>query len=665
MRGPALDKLQITNFKLQMIQLTSTGKRFGHKLLFEGLDWLITPQDRVGLVGANGAGKSTLLKILEGQETLDYGSITRAKGITAGYLPQEGLNLAGRTVFAECMSVFSELLGMEDELRSLTTRMAELDPAGEEYAQVADRYHRLDHEFRARDGYAIEAQVGAVLAGLGFPKDDWPRRTEEFSGGWQMRIALAKLLLQRPNLLLLDEPTNHLDLEARNWLEEYLRNYPHAYILISHDRYFLDVTVSKIAEIWNQRVYFYSGNYDKFLAQKRQRREQLEAAQRNQQNKIDQLEAFINRFRYQATKARQVQSRIKELERIERIQLPPAEEKSIHFSFPQPTPSGRLVAEFIGAGKRYGTKEVLREVSFVIECGDRIALVGVNGAGKSTLIKLLSGAEPLTAGERRLGHHVEVDYFAQDQYQELDPDTRVLDDLERLAPRATQTELRSLLGCFLFSADDVFKRIAVLSGGERNRYALARMLMHPSNLLLLDEPTNHLDLRAKDMLLAALEEFSGTVVFVSHDRYFIDKLATRVFEVAGGQVHVYPGNYEDYLWRRQQDVGTAAPGRPDASTTEPVSSAAVLPAAPNEEAGPPKPKRINPIRQRQMEQRLRELEEEVARVEAEIGSCETSLTIFVSVQETQRLAALLDQRRVDLARLMAEWEELSLALEDA
>src|SRR5208337_845349 len=533
-----------------MIQLSSAGKRYGHKLLFEGTDWLITPHDRIGLVGANGTGKSTLMKILAAIETLDYGSITTAKGISAGYLPQDGLTLSGQTVFAECMAVFASLRAMEQEMEALTARMSELDHASSEYAQVADRYQRLEHEFGARDGYAIESQVGTVLMGLGFRKPDWARRTEEFSGGWQMRIALAKLLLQQPNLLLLDEPTNHLDLEARNWLEEYLTNYPYAYVLISHDRYFLDVTVNKIAEIWNKRIHFYPGNYEKFLGSKTQRMEQLEAAYRNQRERIEQLEVFINRFRYQATKAKQVQSRIKELEKMERIQLPEAE-KTIHFSFPQPKPSGRIVAEFSGVAKSYGENEVFRNVSFMIERGDRIALVGVNGAGKSTLIKLLAEEEPLSQGEYKLGHNVQADYFAQDQYKELNPDARILDDIGELSPRSTQTELRSLLGCFLFSADEVFKRIGVLSGGERNRYALLRMLLHPANFLLLDEPTNHLDMRAKDVLLKALMDYTGTVVFVSHDRYFIDKLATRVFEVGDGKVEVYPGNYEDYRWRKQ------------------------------------------------------------------------------------------------------------------
>src|ERR1044071_2088059 len=473
-----------------MIQLPGAGKRFGHKLLFENVDWLITANDRIGLVGGNGTGKSTLMKVLAGMDTFDYGALTIAKGTSAGYLPQDGLTLSGRSVFDECMTVFDDLRAMEKELESLTHSMAELDHLGAAYADVADRYHRIEHQFRTRDGYSIEAEVGRVLMGLGFTKEDWQRRTEEFSGGWQMRLALAKLLLQKPHLPLLDEATDQPDLEARNWLEEYLQNYPNAFVLISHDRYFLDVTVNKIAEIWNKRFWFYTGNYDKFLAQKTQRNEQLQAAYRNQRDRIEQLEVFINRFRYQATKAKQVQSRIKELEKIEKIEIPP-EEKTIHFSFPQPKPSGRIVAEFKDVAKSYGDHGFFSGVFFFIERGERIAVVGVNGAGKSTLIKILAGAEPVTAGTYTLGHNANPDYFAQDQYKELDQSGRMIDDMGIVAPRATNTELRSILGSFLFSEDDVFKTIGVLSGGERNRYALARMLMMPSNFLLLDEATNH------------------------------------------------------------------------------------------------------------------------------------------------------------------------------
>jgi ATP-binding cassette subfamily F protein 3 len=661
-----------------MIQLTGAGKRFGHKLLFENLNWLITPQDRIGLVGANGTGKSTLLKILSGLETLDYGDISRGKGVSAGYLPQDGLSLRGRTVFSECLSVFDDVFAMESELESLTRRISELDPAGDEYAQVSERFHRVQSEFLTRDGYNLESQVGTVLTGLGFGRQDWLRQTEEFSGGWQMRISLAKLLLAKPNMLLLDEPTNHLDLETRNWLEGYLNTYPYAYVLISHDRYFLDVTVKKIVEIWNKGVHFYHGNYDKYLREKEQRRDTLIAACRNQRERVEQLEAFISRFRYQATKAKQVQSRIKELEKIERIELP-EEEKTIHFTFPQPKPSGRVVAEFINVDKSYGLKQVLTNVSFNIERGERIALVGVNGAGKSTLIKLLSQTEPATAGRYKLGHNVEVDYFAQDQYKELDAEARMIDDLDRVT-RRPQSELRNLLGSFLFSEDDVFKKIGVLSGGERNRYALARMLLHPSNFLLLDEPTNHLDLRAKDVLLDALQKFSGTCVFVSHDRYFIDRLATRVFEVADGAVNIYPGNYEDYLWRKQNgaeqveeslkaslspraaaavNASTAAANAPSSShvTASSIANAdtAAQPAAPR--------RRVNPMKRKQMDDRLAVVEEEVAKAEAIISDCEQQLGSFVSVEETQRLTLLMAEKREALETLEAEWATLSEDLE--
>jgi ATP-binding cassette subfamily F protein 3 len=642
-----------------MIQLSSAGKHFGSKTLFEGLNWVVNNGERVGLVGGNGTGKSTLLKVLAGIETLDDGSFFASKGTTTGYLPQDGMSLSGHTVMEECLSVFGHLLEIEKEMETLTHQMAETDPTSDAYQKIIERYHRIETEFQHHDGYALEAQVGEVLGGLGFSREDGKRPAEEFSGGWQMRLGLAKLLLTKPHLLLLDEPTNHLDLEARNWLEQYLQEYPYAFVVVSHDRYFLDVAVNRILEIWNKRTFFYTGNYDKYLTQKAERRTQLEAAHKNQQDRIHHLEAFINRFRYHATKAKQVQSRIKELDKIERIELPD-DEKTIHFSFPQPSSSGRLVAEFRNVAKSYREKHVFVGVNFVIHRGDRIALVGVNGAGKSTLIKLLAGAETVTEGEFRLGHNVEVDYFAQDQYKALDPAARLIDDLASIAPTAVsdQTRLRTLLGCFLFSDDDVFKRIGVLSGGERNRYAMARMLLQPPNFLLLDEPTNHLDLQAKDVLLEALQKFSGTVVFVSHDRYFIDKLATRIFQIEGGGLYDYPGNYEDFLWQKERrasgELDRPGPLRPG---EDPLS-------LPKQDEPEPPAKKLNPILIRKMQRRREELEEEIARCEAEISAYELELANFKSAQESIRVAALADERRIHLKQIMKDWEELETTLEE-
>jgi ATP-binding cassette subfamily F protein 3 len=635
-----------------MLQLTSAGRRFGSRILFEGANWLITPGERTALVGANGTGKSTILKTLAGLESLDYGTLERARNATIGYLPQDGLALSGRSVFEECLSVFDELRSIEQELELLSTSLAELDPVSSAYEAAADRFSQLDSRFRAHSGYALDAQVGAVLDGLGFSKTDWARQTQEFSGGWQMRIALAKLLLAKPSLLLLDEPTNHLDLETRNWLENYLHSYPNGYILISHDRYFLDVTVTKIVEIWNKALHVYHGNYERYLEQKQERRAQLESAYRNQREHIEHLETFINRFRYQATKAKQVQSRIKELDKIERIELP-QEEPVIHFTFPQPPASGRTVVEVRDLEKSYGPKQVLEGVNFTIDRGDRIALVGVNGAGKSTLIRMLSGSEGPSSGTLKLGHNVTAEYFAQDQYKVLNPSARMLDDISSIAPRIPQADLRGLLGCFLFSGDDAFKTLGVLSGGERNRYALARILVSPANFLLLDEPTNHLDLRAKEVLLEAIRKFTGTVIFVSHDRYFLDALGTRVFEVEGGTVHVYPGNYEDYLRRK------AGIADPVAAATAAVSPSPIEAAESNGRA-----RRVNPIKRKQMQDRLVFVEAEIPRVETAIAETEQALGNFVSADETQRNSTALEGLRAEHASLSEEWEGLMKQLEE-
>lgn len=697
-----------------MLQLSSAGKRFGHKLLFDDVNWLITPNERTGLVGGNGTGKSTLLKVLAGFEGLDYGQRTHTRGMTLGYLPQDGLALSGRTVFEECLSVFDDLRTLEREYEQLMHTMSDADPKSKEYTVAADRFSEIGDLLHAHDIYTLDAQVGAVLGGLGFSKEDWERRTEEFSGGWQMRIALAKLLLQKPSLLLLDEPTNHLDLESRNWLEEYLQTYENAFILISHDRYFLDQTVSKTVEVWNKRMHVYHGNYSKYLTLKDERRTQLMSAYKNQRERIEDLEAFINRFRYQATKAKQVQSRIKELDKIERIEVP-EDEATIHFTFPQPIASGRTVLDIKGLTKHYpspsgGLKRVLDNVEFTVDRGDRIALVGVNGAGKSTLLRMLAGLEAPTSGTVKLGHNVVADYFAQDQYKVLKPEAQMLDDITGSNPRVDVVTLRSLLGCFMFTGDDVFKRLGVLSGGERNRYALAKMLVSPANFLLLDEPTNHLDMRAKDVLLEAVHNFTGTVLFVSHDRYFIDGLATRVFEVEERRVHIYPGNYEDYMHRKTGGMPAstsefAARIKMDSSTGGSIDAATgmfkpvkqvgkgaeppsipknPLPAPeevmafepvesthePNGSLAPVRPtpkslaKRLNPLKLKQIEERVEAIEEELPELEARISQAEQQQSVFTNADSARALAAELTAMRERQALLTTEWEELATQLEE-
>ncbi len=661
------------------MQISGGAMRYGGTTLFDGLDWLIQPGERCGVVGANGTGKSTLLKIIVGIEQLDSGEISRQKGIKIGYLPQDGLSFTGRSVFDECLSVFDEAIALEREQEELAHKMGELDPVSAEYGEVIDRYGWVSDRLHAADAYTKEAQVGSVLDGLAFPAEDRHRRTDEFSGGWQMRIALAKLLLEKPDILLLDEPTNHLDLEARNWLEDYLRGYPRAFLLISHDRFFLDVAVNQVLEIWNRKTHFYKGNYSKYEVLKKQRRELLVAAHRNQKIRIEQLEAFISRFRYQATKAKQVQSRVKELEKIERIEIPP-EEKAIHFKFPQPPASGRIVAELKDVAKSYGPTRVFDDVSLTIEKGDRIALVGANGAGKSTLIRILSGDEELTAGECKLGHKVEADYFAQDQYKEMPPDAVLFDELGRAAPRMSDTEIRSLLGCFLFSGDDAFKKVGILSGGERNRFALARMLLAPSNFLLMDEPTNHLDMRAKDVLLKSLLDYTGTLVFVSHDRYFIDRLATKVFAIGEGTVEVYPGDYEDYLWalERRGDGPESAASRGPSEELLAVVGAAKGEQAPAEKApaskadgansnGAPKPskvKRINPQVAQRKRRKVSELESEIGRLEGESKRLQTRLAgSFENYEQQVGVVAELETRRKRIEDCEREWEKLNLELE--
>jgi ATP-binding cassette, subfamily F, member 3 len=534
-----------------VIQLSALTKGFGDRVLLDNVSWQIDDRERVGLAGPNGAGKTTLLKMLAGLEEPDAGSVVKPSGLLVGYLPQDGLSHSGRTLAEEAGLAFKTLLDMRAEIRSLEERLGDDSVPESEHAAMLERYSELQEDFRRLEGYSIDLKITTVLRGLGFSPNDFDKPSETFSGGWQMRIALAKLLLTRPGLLLLDEPTNHLDLEARNWLEEYLAGYPHAVILVSHDRYFLDAVVTRITEIGLRQLTDYAGNYSGYLIERDARMERLRQQKREQDDEIERMQAFINRFRYQATKAAQVQSRIKMMEKIVPIEIPP-ERKRVHFTFPDCKKSGRTVLDLRGLRKAYGDRVVFKGIDVHIERGDRIALIGPNGTGKSTLMRMLSGVEAPDAGTRTEGHQVVTQYFAQDEATRLDPTITVYQTLAGDAPIHMVPHIRNILGGFLFSGDDVDKPVRVLSGGERTRLAVARMLLRPSNTLLLDEPTNHLDIDSKDVLLEALEDFGGTLIFVSHDRYFVDRLATKIINIGEGDALLYPGTYEEFLWSQKQ-----------------------------------------------------------------------------------------------------------------
>ena len=540
-----------------MLHISNLHKAFGDRVLFDSVSWQIQAGQRVGLCGPNGAGKTTLLKMLSGEVEADAGEIARPNDLTVGYLPQDGLTHAGRTLYDEASRAFEPLLGLQAELRKLETHLGDDSLSPSAHAAVLARYSDVQHAFQDQDGYGIEAKVDAVLRGLGFGAADFERPTEAFSGGWQMRIALAKLLLRRPELLLLDEPTNHLDLEARNWLEEFLVDYPHAVVLVSHDRYFLDSVVTEIAEVGLRTLTVYRGAYSAYLTEREARIARLREAKKRQDEEVARMRMFIDRFRYKATKAKQVQSRIKMLEKITPIEVPPAR-KRVHFTFPASARSGRTVIELRNVAKAYGDVRVFERADVHIERGDRVALVGPNGAGKSTLMRMLSGVEAPDRGERLEGHRVITQYFAQDEAVRLDGSLTVHETLADGSPVDMAPAIRNVLGGFLFTEDDVYKRVRVLSGGERTRLAVARMLLHPSNTLVLDEPTNHLDIDSTDVLLDALSDYGGTLIFVSHDRYFVDRLATKVIDVGHGEAALYPGSYEEFRWSKAQAAAGGA-----------------------------------------------------------------------------------------------------------
>ena len=564
-----------------MIQLSELTKTFGDRVLFDHVTWQITARERVGLCGPNGAGKTTLLKMMAGLEEPDSGAVLKPSALTVGYLPQDGLTHSGRTVFEQASSAFESLLAIKAEMHDLEERLGDQQASEADHEAMLTRYSDLQDRFRLGDGYAIELKTATVLQGLGFSAADFERRTETFSGGWQMRIALATLLLRQPNLLLLDEPTNHLDLEARNWLEEYLNAYPHAVILVSHDRFFLDAVVTRIADLTLRTLTDYVGNYSQYLVAHEARIDQLRKAKREQDEEVARVKMFVDRFRYQATKAAQVQSRIKMLEKVVPIEVP-AERKKIHFNFPVCGKSGRTVLELKDVRKAYGTLVVFDHLNLHIERGDRIALVGHNGAGKSTLMRMLSGEEAADTGERVEGHNIVMQYFAQDEATRMDPNPTVHDTLSSGSPMQMVPMIRNILGGFLFSGDDIYKKVRVLSGGERTRLAVARMLLRPSNTLLLDEPTNHLDLDSKDVLLDALADYGGTLIFVSHDRYFVERLATKIIEVGNGGVLVYPGTYKEFLWHKEHPENTAPAAKqaPGNIRERSANTGASQPAAP-------------------------------------------------------------------------------------
>jgi ATP-binding cassette subfamily F protein 3 len=651
-----------------VIQLSDLSKSFGDRTLIDHVTWQISDGDRVGLCGPNGAGKTTLLKMLAGLDEPDSGGIIRPADLTIGYLPQDGLTHAGRSVFEEASSAFQPLLDMKAEMHEIEHRLGDASIPQDEHDAMLARYSELQDRFRLADGYSMDLRIATVLRGLGFSPDDAERPAETFSGGWQMRIALAKLLLGRPNLLLLDEPTNHLDLEARNWLEDYLGSYPFAVILVSHDRYFLDSVVTRITDLNLRKLTDYVGNYSKYIAQRDAMLERLRQAKKEQDEEVARVKMFIDRFRYQATKAAQVQSRIKQLDKVVPIEVPP-ERKRIHFTFPVCAKSGRTVLELTHLRKAYGPLTVFKDLSLHIERGDRIALVGPNGSGKSTLMRMLSDEEAPDSGTRTEGHQVVIEYFAQDEAVRLDPTLTVYETLSSGSPTGMVPAIRNILGGFLFSGDDVYKKAAVLSGGERTRLAVARMLLRPSNTLLLDEPTNHLDLDSKDVLLDALEDYGGTLIIVSHDRYFVEKLATKIIEVGHGQVVVYPGTYSEFLWSKEHQDSTPKVQlpTPKARTENPKSQ---IPSpksqTPNPESREERKRQDADRKKKQrlseaLQKRIADLESRIAEREAEVKELEAAMAGPGFYDNLEAAKPLTDRHQAlmwEVGDLIAQWEGL-------
>jgi ATP-binding cassette subfamily F protein 3 len=678
-----------------MIQLEQVSKSFGGQVLFKDLTWHITRGQRIGLVGPNGAGKTTLCRIFTGDIEADSGEIRRARSATIGYLPQEIMSAGDGMLLGHLLAGFPEVQRLEQELDLLTVEMAE----GETSEDLVHRYGEVQHQYEALGGYNLEARAKAILGGLGFAPEDFFAPLGQFSGGWRMRAALGRLLLQAPDLLLLDEPTNHLDLESLQWLEDFLAAYEGTVVIISHDRYFLNRVVDRIAELELGRFALYTGDYDDYQAQKLARQEQIEAAQRQQAEQIEKMERFIRKFRYKATKARQVQSRIKMLEKIDQVEVVRVP-KRIHFRMPQPPRSGAIVCELRKIHKAYGDNIVYAGVDFRLLRGDRVALVGANGAGKSTLLKISAGLLLFEAGDRVGGHNVSIHYYAQHQLDALNPRNTVLEELGSVADTEMQSRLRAILGAFLFSGDDVEKPVAVLSGGEKSRLALAKMLLRPANLLCLDEPTNHLDVTAREVLEEALDQFEGSMLFISHDRYFINRIANKVVEVKDGRLWEYAGDYDYYLEKRAESgeprTERGEPGTARAESREPGTTSAERRAPREAEKSSPlrypsalsgeRPEGVVKARTREgrraeaearqrksraiapLKARLKELETEIAKIEARIRDLDDQMAnpdLYRDAEKARDAARERKAMEEQAAALYGKWEELAMRLESA
>ncbi len=645
-----------------MIQVEAIAKTYAGQPILRDLSWRIPDRERIGLVGPNGAGKTTLCRLLAGVEEPDEGRIVRPREATVGYLPQEAAGRPEGSVLTEVLAGFADVWQVEREMEEVAARLAAA--AGVESVALTVRYGDLQHRFEALGGYRLETEAKAILSGLGFKPSEFARPLSEYSGGWRMRGMLARLLLQRPSLLLLDEPTNHLDIESLEWLESFLADYEGTVVIVSHDRYFLNRMVTSIAELVPSGLTVYPGDYDEYLVQRQARRELLEAQARNQAKRIAEIERFIERFRYQASKARQVQSRVKMLDRIDRVVVED-EARVIRFSFPQPPRTGRRVATLKGIHKAYGDNVVYAGVDFEVERGAKIALVGPNGAGKSTLLRMLAGVLPFDRGDRTLGAHVAVHYYAQHQLEALTPTSTVLEELERAAPELGQTRLRTILGTFLFSGDAVDKKISVLSGGEKARVALSKMLMRPAAFLCLDEPTNHLDLASREVLEGALAAFPGTIVFISHDRYFINRIATGIAEVTRGTLVSYLGGYDDYLDAKAR-AGSAALAAPTLRARRPAPPPA-RPEPTSRAARPEATKRTGKVAKdvRELRRRLEDVERQIHELEArlaEIGDRLGDPAFYADGERVRAVAAERKSAEEQVTWLMREWEQLSTAL---